>query len=81
MAPGGGRSSAHRLSGASREKIKWIQLARIGLDGSLLIYSSWGADPAQAGAGVMQFLVLRNLGRGSRGVPVLRLCTQSRCSS
>lgn len=63
---GGGRSSAHRLSAASREKIKWIQLARIDLDGSLLIYSSWGAGPAAAGVGVTQFLVLRNLGHGSQ---------------
>lgn len=42
-------NSANQLSGASREKIKWIQLARIDLNGSLLIYTSWGADPARAG--------------------------------
>lgn len=44
----GGWSSAHRLSAAFPEKIKWIQLARIDLDGSLLLYSSWGADLARA---------------------------------
>lgn len=68
--PGGGRSSAHRLSGASREKIKWIQLARIDLDGSLLIYSSWGADPAGLG-----WELCNSLSSGARAMaPVLFPC-------
>lgn len=49
-------SSAQQLRGASGEEIKWIQLARIDLNGSLLIYTSWGADPGRAWASVTQRL-------------------------
>lgn len=49
-------SSAQQLRGASGEEIKWIQLARIDLNGSLLIYTSWGADPGHAWASVTQRL-------------------------
>lgn len=80
MGPGGGRSSAHRLSGASPEKIKWVQLARIDLDGSLLIYPGWGADPGWLGWELHNSLSLGTWAMPPLVVPVLSPCQAHRAT-